>query len=123
MRMKVICGDTDCREEFFVDSKDAVWECPNCERELINRNYPFLSAKLMQAKIDGDEADWKNRFGEIIEEAKNAIEERRGDREVDVSFLNEAENSLSLDLSNNEWKEKHDDLLKKAREIVLDLDE
>lgn len=122
MRMKVICGDTDCREEFYVDSKDGVWECPNCSREIINRNYPFLTAKLMQAKIDGDEADWKNRFGEIIEEARIAIEERKGERDVDLSFIDDAEKSLSMELSMNEWKEKHDDLLIKAREIVLELE-
>ena len=123
MRMKVKCGDLDCREEFFVDSKDPVWECPSCSREIINKNYPFLTAKLMQAKIEGDMADWKNRFTELLEEATINIAERKGDKEIDINFLDEANANLSKDMPDNKWRELHDELLNRARILVLELDE
>ncbi len=122
MRMKVICGDPDCREEFFVDSKEGVWECTNCTREIENKNYPFLTAKLMQARIEADSADWKRRFEEIIGEARKEISDRSQGKELDLSFIDEAELKLNEELSNAEYRELHDELLKEAREIVLQLE-
>ncbi len=122
MRMKVICGDPDCREEFFVDSKDSVWVCTNCTREIENKNYPFLTAKLMQARIEGDSADWKKRLEEMIGEARKEISERSRGKELDQSFIDLIESRSKEELSNKEYRELHDDLLKRARELVLKLD-
>ncbi len=122
MRMKVICGDLECREEFFVDSKDAVWECPSCSREIANKNYPFLTAKLIQAKIEGDSADWKVRLSDLIEEARKEISERSNGKEVDLKFLDDADSNLKKELDNNEWKRLHDELLDRAKSIVRELE-
>lgn len=122
MRMKVICGDPECREEFFVDSSEPIWKCPRCERTIINRNYPFLSAKLMQARIDGDEADWKVRLSEIAVEARTEISKRKGGGSVDLSFIDEALEELEKDLPNEEYRKLHDRILQKARELVLELE-
>ena len=122
MRMMVRCGDQECKEEFYVESKDPVWECPNCSREIINRNYPFLTAKLMQAKIDGDAADWKGIFIELIKTARIEINARGGDREHSDLIEKAEEDAKKLELSNTQWKEKHDKLIEDAREIILSLE-
>ena len=123
MRMKVVCGDLECREEFFVESKETVWECPSCSREIVNKNYPFLTAKLMQAKIEGDSADWKIRFTELIEEAKKEISERSNGKTVDTEFLVDAVSNLEKELQNDEWKRLHDELLERAKCLVHELEE
>lgn len=122
MRMKVICGDPDCREEFFVDSKDRIWVCPNCSREIENKHYPFLTARFMQARIDKESADWKKRLSELIEEARKEISERSDGDGMDLSFLDEMESKLNLDLKNDEYRRLHDRLMEKARKIVIELD-
>ena len=122
MRMKVICGDEECREEFFVDSKEHIWTCPGCNREIENRNYPFLTAKLMQAKIDGSQADWKTRYEEIIEEAAAHINERSKGKEPDMSIVENARKKLQDNRTNSEWRELHDEFLIGAREFILKME-
>jgi hypothetical protein len=120
--MLVRCGDQDCKNEFNVDSKDPVWECTNCGREIVNQNYPFLSAKLMQAKIDGNQTDWRGMFIELIKTARIEINARGGNGD-DLGFLETAEkDSVKLDLPNEKWREKHDILLGQARDVILTLD-
>ena len=122
MRMLVRCGDQDCKNEFYVDSQDPVWECINCGREIINQNYPFLTAKLMQAKIDGDRADWRGMFIELVKTARIEINARGGEGDA-LGFLQEAEkDAAKLQLSNEKWREKYDILLGQAREVILTLD-
>jgi len=124
--MKVVCGDPDCREEFFVESKDPVWICTSCEREIVNRNYPFLTAKLMQAKIDGDNADWKKQLSELLSSAKEEIGARMAGKKErpDLAFMMETEAALcsGAERTNGEWRKMHDDLLSRAREVVLSLE-
>jgi len=126
MRMKVICGDPDCREEFFVESTDPVWECPECGREITNKHYPFLTAKLMQAKIDGDSADWRMVYSDLLDLVEAQVSSRLKGREgkADLSFIDEAKKIRSSKgrKSNAKWRELHDELLKKGREAVLALD-
>jgi len=127
MRMMVRCGNEECENVFYADSKDPVWECGNCGREIVNRNYPFLTAKLMQGKIDGDNADWRSLFMELVERAEIEISSRGGrEREgIDLSFLDAAKR-LALekpDLDNSIWRKEHDTLLERSREAVLSLDE
>jgi predicted RNA-binding Zn-ribbon protein involved in translation (DUF1610 family) len=120
MRMMVRCGDQDCKNEFYVESNEPVWECPNCAREIINRNYPFLTARLMQAKIDGDLTDWKVMFMELLKTARIQINARDGDPS---SIVDSAENEVwGKDLSNSQWKEEHDKLLEKARQMIMELE-
>ncbi|MGA1820580.1 MAG: hypothetical protein ACMUHU_06190 [Thermoplasmatota archaeon] len=122
MRMMVRCGDEECKTEFYVDSMDAVWECTNCGRQITNRNYPFLTARLMQAKIDGSSADWKLMFAELVKAARIEVG-ARGGRSEDFPFLEEAEAELSENsLTNSQWREKHDRLLERARDTILALE-
>ena len=122
MRMMVRCGDEECKTEFYVDSKDPVWECTSCGRQITNRNYPFLTARLMQAKIDGGSADWKLMFAELVKTARIEIG-ARGGRSEEYPFLEEAESELSgVTITNQKWREKHDRLLERAREVILSLE-
>jgi hypothetical protein len=127
MRMMVRCGNEECENVFYVESKDPVWECTNCGREILNRNYPFLTAKLMQGKIDGDKADWRALFLELVERAEIEISSRGGrEREgLDLSFLRTARELVDkrTDMDNSEWRREHDTLLERSREVVLLLDE
>jgi hypothetical protein len=127
IQMRVVCGDPDCREEFPVSSKDAVWECTSCGRQIVNRKYPFLTAKLMQANIDGDTADWKAIYSDLLEQARLEIVERSEGKDpvIDLSFLEEGDKLIESNevRENREWRDLHDDLLLRAREVVLQLDE
>lgn len=125
MRMKVKCGNEDCRTEFFVDSAEPVWTCTECGREITNRNYPFLTAKLMQARIDGPRADWNKAFSDLIELSKKEIAARTegGKKVADLSFLDEAVKNLKgKKRTNDEWKKLHDALLERSRQAVLALE-
>lgn len=125
--MRVVCGDPDCREEFPVSSKDPVWECTACGRQIVNHKYPFLTAKLMQANIGGESADWRNMYAELLEQARMEIIERIEGKEavIDLSFLEDGDALLEsgVEKDNGEWRSLHDELLMKAREVVLQLDE
>jgi hypothetical protein len=124
MRMMVRCGNEDCENVFYVDSMDPRWDCTKCGREIINRNYPFLTAKLMQAKIDGEKADWKSLFIELLERSENEIRTRGGMDRIDTDFMKKARDLLngSKDLTNVQWRERHDKLLEEARKAVLSLE-
>jgi hypothetical protein len=76
MRMIVICGNENCSQEFNADTKDQEWICPHCDRIIENKNYPFLTAKFMDAKINPDFADWKELYEELIEESRKIIAEK-----------------------------------------------
>lgn len=127
MEIRVVCGDPDCREEFPVSTEDPKWECPNCGRIIVNRKYPFLTAKLMQANIDKDTTEWKEMVADLLDQAREQVEKRvSGDEGVpDLSFLENAERKLGSeeDLSNSEWKDYYEDLFRRARDTVLELDE
>jgi hypothetical protein len=126
MQIRVVCGNEECREEFPVSSEDPEWECPSCGRMIVNRRYPFLTARLMQGTIDRDASDWKALYSFLLERAGSEIEKRaslkaEGD---DLSFIDAAQHLLDSgeELPNAEWKRLHDELLTKAREAVLALD-
>ncbi len=127
MRMMVRCGNEECENVFYVESKDPVWECSNCGREIINKNYPFLTAKLMQGKIDGDEADWKSLFLELVDRAEIEISSRGGmeKKGLDLSFLKTARELADRPpkMNNSDWRREHDTLLERSREVVLFLEE
>ena len=120
MQIRVVCGDEECRKEFPVSSEDPSWECPGCGRAIINRRYPFLTARLMQGTIDGEEANWKELYSFLIERARSEFEKRSAPV---PSFIEEAEAELSKNVPNSVWREMHDGLLQKAREAILALNE
>jgi len=76
MRIIIVCGNPDCNKEFYAETGDAEWECPHCGRKIENRYYPFLSAKLMQAKIDADKTDWKEMYDKLLDAAREEVIKR-----------------------------------------------
>jgi hypothetical protein len=77
MRIIIICGDPDCGEEYPADTNDRTWECPHCGRERENRYYPFLNARLMNARIHTDEADWREHHDQLLETAHRKVADLR----------------------------------------------
>lgn len=73
MRIIIICGDPECGEEYPTDTKDRIWECPHCGRTRENQYYPFLTAKLMNARIHATEADWKAQHDELLATAQAKV--------------------------------------------------
>lgn len=127
VQIKVICGDEECRTEFPVSTDDPEWECPSCGRVITNRRYPFLTARLMQGTIDRESANWKELFRFLLERAETEIAKRSDDLEEapEADFLDKARSLIGSDpdIPNEDWRTLHDDLLLKARETVLILDE
>jgi len=66
MKMLIKCGSEECRTEFAADTTDPFWKCPACAREIENRHFPFLNAKLMDSKVRPEKAEWKNLFHEHL---------------------------------------------------------
>jgi ribosomal protein L37AE/L43A len=126
VKMRVVCGDPECRKEFPVSSDDPVWECPSCGRKIENKKYPFLTAKFMQASIDGGDADWKSLFSDLIEQTRTEIVKRTEGRDVapDLSFLDRAEDLLGTESKGtSSWRENYEWLFSEARKLILKLDE
>lgn len=75
MRFIVVCGNPDCREEYYTQTEDKQWTCPKCGRVKSNDYWPFLDARLMQAKIDKD-TDWKKMHDALIAKARQMVEDK-----------------------------------------------
>ncbi len=88
MFIKIICGNEDCRSEFSADTLDPFWECLECERNIENKYFPFLTARLMEAKSHTD-TDWHSPFKEHFDMIKGFIEEK-------VSLLRSRDDSFVL---------------------------
>ncbi|UCH90098.1 MAG: hypothetical protein JSV49_05505 [Thermoplasmata archaeon] len=76
MQIIVKCGSDECRSEFRADIKERDWICPNCDRVIPNKNYPFLTAQLMEAKTKPDEANWKALHEDLLQRATELVKER-----------------------------------------------
>jgi hypothetical protein len=149
MRMIIICGDPDCGEEYPADTGDRSWECPHCGRVRDNQYYPFLTAKLMNARIHSDEADWKEHHDELLMTARGKVGElreraaylRKDVQKLRVQLPEEEREALpellalddgdflegwSPEASGDDraaWRELHDRLLEGARDEVLSLED
>jgi hypothetical protein len=75
MRFIVVCGNPECREEYYAQTEDREWTCTKCGRVKSNDFWPFLDAKLMQAKIDKD-TDWKKMHDELLAKARMMMEDK-----------------------------------------------
>ena len=82
MEIIVKCGSESCRKEFKARTNEPEWVCPNCERIIVNKNYPFLTARLMEAKSNPDKANWKLLHDELLEKAAGIIREK--DKEIEI---------------------------------------
>ena len=81
MEIIVKCGSETCREEFKARTGEPQWVCPKCDRVIENRNYPFLTARLMEAKANPGTANWKLLHDELLEKAVTIIKEK--DKEIE----------------------------------------
>ena len=104
MRIIIICGDPECGEEYPTDTKDRIWECPHCGRQRENQFYPFLNAKLMNARIHSDEADWKEHHDELLMTAKGKVADLR-DR---ITYLRKDLKKLRVQLPEEDQAKLHD---------------
>jgi hypothetical protein len=75
MRFIVVCGNPECREEYFAQTEDRQWTCTKCGRVKANDFWPFLDARLMQATIDTD-TDWKKMHDQLILKARQMMEDK-----------------------------------------------
>ncbi len=150
MRMIIICGDPDCGEEYPADTGDRTWECPHCGRVRDNQYYPFLTAKLMNARIHSDEADWKGHHDELLVTAQGKVADLRdraeylqkdlkrlrvqlpeSDREAlpDLTSLDDVADFLgpwspeAPDDDGTAWRDLHDRLLEGARAEIIALED
>ena len=149
MRIIIVCGNPECEEEYNADSNDSLFKCPHCGREKENPYYPFLTARLMQAKSMPAEADWKALHDELLERARRMasdLRERATLLEEDVRKLRrrlpEGTEVKPADLAGTPvaggfidgwspadpkegsggWRPLHDELLSGARAEVLSLE-
>ena len=100
MQIIIKCGGDGCSREFKGDTEERSWLCPFCDHEIINKHYPFLSARLMEAKRVPQETDWKDLFDLILRKARMKMMEanlrrmEEGLEKVSLSLLAEYENQF-----------------------------
>lgn len=136
MRLIIVCGNEDCRKEYYTDTEDRVRECPHCERKTENKYYPFLSARLMQSRIDGDQADWGSVYDETFEKALVKVQERmlrirRLESDVDVPEEERYGDPIKdIEALRNEdpgeppeWRARLEILMKDARKVILPIED
>ncbi len=127
VELVIICAG--CANEYMVDTDSPQWECPSCERILENKNYPFLSARLMEAKrLDVKDSDWNALYHDIRNKALDKLMELKLQYKVEQIDLPPAE---ELDLGNvpeidrldeEAWKEATLQFIDKAHAIIIKLE-
>ena len=150
MRIIIICGDPACGEEYPAETEDRLWSCPHCGRERKNMYYPFLTARLMDARIHSDEADWKEHHDQLLAKARGRVAELRdhigwlrkdlskmrvrlpeedrakfqgGHDEEEVDAFLDSWVPEAEDDDRGTWKDLHDRLLEGARSEILGLED
>ena len=103
MKIIIKCGGEDCRREFNGETEERSWLCPYCDHEVMNKDYPFLCARLMEAKRVPDETDWRDLFDYMLDKARTKMIENNfalageGIEKTSLSKLIEFENILEGD--------------------------
>jgi hypothetical protein len=136
MQIIIVCGNDDCRQEYKVDTNDRFWECPHCGRKRESDHYPFLTAKLMQARIDGDAGDWETIHNESVEKANVKVQENDQriaqlehatgvaiEGEVLASEHEAALKALKKDdkaAEGRTWRVRAENFIKMARAIIIE---
>jgi len=135
MRIIIICGNEDCRQEYKVETTDRFWECPHCGRKRESENYPFLTAKFMQARIDGDSGDWETILTEALQKADTKVQENdlrieRLEYDAGISipgevlaseYKAELKTLIEKDEASTETMRKRAELfMKEARKIIVE---
>ena len=100
MQIIIKCGGEGCGREFKGETEESSWLCPYCDHEVENKDYPFLCARLMEAKRVPDETDWRDLYDFLLEKARMKILENNlllvenGLEKVSLSQLVEFERKL-----------------------------
>ena len=100
MQFIIKCGGDNCGREFKAETEDRMWQCPFCDHEIPNRDYPFLSARLMEAKRVPEETDWHDLLDLILRKARvkmmenNLLRMEQGLEKVSLKPLIELEEKL-----------------------------
>ena len=137
MRLRIICGNDDCRQEYTTDTMDRTWECPHCGRVRENDFYPFLTARMMQARINGKDDDWEAVHDDMVEKADVRVQEknvrlRRLEGDLDIqddkvypdaiaemgSLIKEDEGKTDL-----KWHERAEWFMERARKIIVAIED
>ncbi len=71
----MVCGNLECREEYYAQTEDRQWTCTKCGRVKNNEYWPFLDARLMQARIDKD-TDWRKMHDDLLARARLMMEDK-----------------------------------------------
>jgi hypothetical protein len=98
MRFIVVCGNPECREEYYAQTEDKEWTCTKCGRVKGNEFWPFLDARLMQARIDKD-TDWKKQYDELLAKARMMIEDRDEEIKLLKKDLKQLQSQLDAERS------------------------
>ena len=138
LKLKVVCGEQDCRNEFSADTDEPEWECPACQHLIKNPHFPFLTARIMHSRARPDDVDWEEFFARLMEDVSGYFTERAdflfnskdGERvreelgEEAVAFIRmsmDGGDELAREYGerhNGEWHRMHESLLEEAREIA-----
>ena len=133
MKLIIVCGNEECRQEYNTDTKDRYWECPHCGRTRENEFYPFLTARFMQSRIDGARADWETLHMELTNKADVKVQEkniriRRLEGDLGIPDDEKHPDAVALmgalmkedeEKSDLGWRERVEAFLKEARKIII----
>ena len=84
MKIRVICGDDEFRNEFTADTEDPRWTCPKCDRIITNPHFPFLTARVMHSRARPDQVNWEELLDNLYEDVRKYFDGQ-------MSVLNDAE--------------------------------
>jgi hypothetical protein len=138
LRLKVVCGQEGCRNEFSADTEEPRWTCPSCEHVIENPHFPFLTARIMQSKYKPEEVDYEAYFTHLVEDVRRHFLDRedflfRSSRaeaardslgEKAMAFINMSmgeDEALVEEYRRRfegDWRKMHESLLSEAKEIA-----
>ncbi|MDP6155717.1 MAG: hypothetical protein QF682_06215 [Candidatus Thermoplasmatota archaeon] len=124
MKMIIKCGNDECRKEFSANTVDPYWECPDCSRKIENRFFPFLNARMMEAKANPDKANWAKLFKEHLGVINGFVTEKREQigllmTDFDIPEVYELEEFNELVEEKKFDAESFDRLLKRGHTVAI----
>jgi DNA-directed RNA polymerase subunit RPC12/RpoP len=127
MEFFIKCGGNECHREFKGNTDERSWLCPYCDHEIVNKLYPFLCARLMEAKSSPDDTDWKDLFDFLLEKARLAMIENNMKRvenglaKTKLTKLIEYEELLEKD--DTDFKQKTLEAVDELGKIIISQEE
>lgn len=125
MQIFIKCGGDECGREFKGDTGQPDWTCPYCGREVRNAQYPFLCARLMEAKSHPpEETNWKELLDHLLRKARLKYLEnnmRLRENGLEASKLDKLiEYENRLDEEGLDWYKITQDFLKECAEEICE---